>query len=211
MEEGKLVKPNVLNKPVQDASDLIRSKQKKQESRARGEYELRTIMKKITTIAETRGSHWLFLSLASSLFLLKYLIFKEPAGRQLPGSTDVFPGGKNGNVTEIRLHLYNVTFPASRHFKARREMTNWELNLCGGRKSRFRNAILVSGVICYSKNVLYQLHGSSPPLLIIKEDYYCKIQTGKAFTWPKAGHYYNVFRFSINDSNLNLRTSFPSC
>lgn len=69
MEEGKLVKPNVLNKPVQDASDLIRSKQKKQESRARGEYELRTIMKKITTIAETRGSHWLFLSLASSLYL----------------------------------------------------------------------------------------------------------------------------------------------
>ena len=168
-------------------------------------------MKKITTIAETRGSHWLFLSLASSLFLLKYLIFKEPAGRQLPGSADVFPGGKNGNVTEIRLHLYNVTFPASRHLKARREMTNWELNLCGGRKSRFRDAILVSGVICYSKNVLYQLHGSSPPLLIIKEDYYCKIQTGKAFTWPKAGHYYNVFRFSINDSNLNLRTSFPSC
>lgn len=101
MEEGKLVKPNVLNKPVQDASDLIRSKQKKQESRARREYELRTIMKKITTIAETRGSHWLFLSLASSLFLLKYLIFKEPAGRQLPGSADVFPGGKNGNVTEI--------------------------------------------------------------------------------------------------------------
>lgn len=94
MEEGKLVKPNVLNKPVQDAPDLIRSKQKKQESRARGEYELRTIMKKITTIAETRGSHWLFLSLASSSFVLQHLIFKEPAGRQLPGSADVFPGGK---------------------------------------------------------------------------------------------------------------------
>ena len=75
MEEGKLVKPNVLNKPVQDASDLIRSKQKKQESRARGEYELRTIMKKITTIAETRGSHKEYHVANFATFVSKTLTF----------------------------------------------------------------------------------------------------------------------------------------
>ena len=75
MEWGKLVKPNVLNKPVQDASDLIRSKQKKQESRARGEYELRTIMKKITTIAETRGSHKEYHVANFATFVSKTLTF----------------------------------------------------------------------------------------------------------------------------------------